>query len=175
MQEELERLESALAVALRGLSAHGTQQTPRANPEKWTIQQIVEHLLLSYRSTVRLVQVRLDRGTPTQARPSLAQRLGQLGVITLGHFPRGRQAPTPVCPDLAASPQAGEELMRGVHEQIEQMDHVLTQAQALFNGQRFASHVILGPLSADQWRKFHLVHGRHHVKQIHRIRQDYQL
>jgi len=25
---------------------------------------------------------------------------------------------------------------------------------------------VLGPLTASQWRKFHWIHGRHHVKQI---------
>jgi hypothetical protein len=33
-------------------------------------------------------------------------------------------------------------------------------------------HPILGPLSIDQWRRFHLVHGLHHVKQIRRLRRE---
>jgi hypothetical protein len=28
---------------------------------------------------------------------------------------------------------------------------------------------MLGPLTAGQWRKFHLIHGRHHAKQIRRL------
>jgi hypothetical protein len=31
-------------------------------------------------------------------------------------------------------------------------------------------HPILGPFSIAQWRKFHLVHGLHHVKQIQRLK-----
>ncbi|MGZ4836286.1 MAG: DUF1569 domain-containing protein [Terriglobales bacterium] len=27
-------------------------------------------------------------------------------------------------------------------------------------------HPFLGPLTADEWRKFHWVHGRHHTRQI---------
>jgi hypothetical protein len=27
-------------------------------------------------------------------------------------------------------------------------------------------HPILGPLTVDQWRKFHVVHTEHHVRQI---------
>jgi hypothetical protein len=27
-------------------------------------------------------------------------------------------------------------------------------------------HLILGPLTAGQWRKFHWVHGQHHARQI---------
>jgi hypothetical protein len=33
-------------------------------------------------------------------------------------------------------------------------------------------HLILGPLTAAQWRKFHWIHGRHHVKQILRLREQ---
>jgi hypothetical protein len=28
----------------------------------------------------------------------------------------------------------------------------------------------LGPLTGAQWRKFHLVHGRHHARQIRQLR-----
>jgi len=27
-------------------------------------------------------------------------------------------------------------------------------------------HLFLGPLTANEWRKFHWVHGRHHARQI---------
>ncbi|MGZ7099671.1 MAG: DUF1569 domain-containing protein [Candidatus Angelobacter sp.] len=32
-------------------------------------------------------------------------------------------------------------------------------------------HPVLGPLTAAEWRKFHLVHGLHHVKQIRSLRE----
>ena len=38
---------------------------------------------------------------------------------------------------------------------------------------RFWIIPFLGPLSIDQWRKFHLVHGLHHVKQIRRLRSEF--
>ena len=31
---------------------------------------------------------------------------------------------------------------------------------------------ILTPLSATQWRKLHLVHGQHHLKQLLRLRES---
>jgi hypothetical protein len=33
-------------------------------------------------------------------------------------------------------------------------------------------HPILGPLNATQWRKLHLVHGRHHLKQLLHLRES---
>jgi hypothetical protein len=32
---------------------------------------------------------------------------------------------------------------------------------------------VLGPLSAQQWRRFHQVHGQHHLRQIHAIRAEH--
>jgi hypothetical protein len=32
-----------------------------------------------------------------------------------------------------------------------------------------ASHFAFGPLGADQWREFHVVHARHHLTQLTRI------
>jgi hypothetical protein len=174
MQENLKHLEAELVVVLSGLNARDAQLTPHANPGKWNIQQIVEHLLLSYRSTVTVIKVRLEKGKPTQARPSLQQRIGQFGLIEMGYFPRGRKAPAQVCPTLPASLRNGEELTRRVHEELAVMAEVLAQGEGLFGSRRFASHAVLGPLSARQWRGFHLVHGRHHIKQIRTIRQNHE-
>jgi hypothetical protein len=30
--------------------------------------------------------------------------------------------------------------------------------------------VVLGPLTIPQWRRFHLVHTQHHMKQVARLR-----
>lgn len=172
MQQNLERLEAELTVVLSGLTAHDVQQTPRSDPAKWNVQQIVEHLLLSYRSTLALVEVRLGKGTPTQAKPSAAQRLWQFGLIRLGYFPSGGKAPAAVCPDLSAPWLTGTELSRQVHEDLAALADALDKAECIFGDQRFASHVILGPLSAPQWRKFHLIHGMHHIRQMRQILQE---
>jgi hypothetical protein len=52
------------------------------------------------------------------------------------------------------------------------MDALLAQCAARFGARsKVLDHPILGPFSIAQWRKFHLVHGRHHVKQIRRLRE----
>ena len=174
MHEILERLESELATVLHGLDARQAQLTPKLHPEKWNIQQIVEHLLLTYRSTAVLLQTRIDKGSPTKARPMPQQRAAQFLVITLGHFPPGRLSPPEVSPTLPASLRNGEELTRRVHDDLVGMDYAACAAEALFGTGRCASHMALGPLTIPQWRQFHLIHGQHHVRQIRRIRQNYQ-
>lgn len=55
---------------------------------------------------------------------------------------------------------------------IQQMDEIITRCEAMIGSHvKLLDHPILGPLTAVQWKKLHLVHGLHHVKQIRRLRQ----
>jgi hypothetical protein len=52
------------------------------------------------------------------------------------------------------------------------MDEVIRQCEEkIGRGTKLLDHPILGPLTASQWRKFHLVHGLHHGKQLRRLRR----
>jgi hypothetical protein len=52
------------------------------------------------------------------------------------------------------------------------MDDQIAKCEARFGKRtRVLDHPILGPLTGRQWRKFHWVHGQHHLKQIHKLRQ----
>ena len=169
------QLESELDRALAGLDCSQTQLRPTSHPEKWTIQQIVEHLLLTYRSTLGVLQQRIDKGTPTKAKPMLIQRLGQFTLISLGRFPHGRTAPAGVMPSSSSAPCTGDDLIVKMHAGLVPVDERSEEAQRLFGTSRCASHLVLGPLSIPQWRRFHLVHGRHHIKQIQAIRREHQV
>ena len=48
---DLGELQHAIAYSLRGLDAAQTQLRPVKRKDRWSIQQIVEHLLLTYSST----------------------------------------------------------------------------------------------------------------------------
>jgi hypothetical protein len=54
---------------------------------------------------------------------------------------------------------------------IAAMDEIIARCEARFGSAKLLDHPILGPLTGPQWRKFHLIHGRHHVKQIERLRE----
>jgi hypothetical protein len=52
------------------------------------------------------------------------------------------------------------------------MDGIIARCEESFGGRtKLLDHPILGPLTAPQWRKMHLVHGLHHLKQLRRLRQ----
>ena len=48
---------------------------------------------------------------------------------------------------------------------------VIAQCEERYGARvKVLDHPVLGPLTAKQWRKFHLIHGRHHVRQISRLK-----
>jgi hypothetical protein len=173
MHEALENVTTEVAAALAGLDAKQTQATPTQHPEKWSIQQIAEHLLQTYRATAPALRERIEKRSPTRATPSLQQRIGQFLIISLGRFPHGRMAPDRVTPGRPTMLKTGAELSREFQSQLAELDSLITQGEALFGTKRAASHMILGPLSMSQWCRFHRVHARHHIKQIQAIRRDH--
>jgi len=64
-----------------------------------------------------------------------------------------------------------ERVLSEIIPAIEQMDEIIAGCEkAMGSGKKLLDHPILGPLTARQWREFHLVHGLLHVKQIRRLR-----
>jgi DinB superfamily len=176
MNSVLNQLQREIASSLRGLDAAQTQLQPPGGTEKWSIQQIVEHLLLTYSGTEMVLNARLAKQSPTRARPSIFQRIGQYAVCRFGYFPAGREAPPLVTPPPTDYALSGDELTEATAEHLKDIDTLCEETAGLFGGSsRCASHMVLGPLSVDQWRKFHLAHGKHHLKQIAAIRKAHQV
>jgi len=89
--------------------------------------------------------------------------------VGFGHMPEGRKAPENTRPRGLAAEQVRNE----VGAKIGAMDAIVGQCEERFGrGVRLLDHPILGPLTATQWRKFHLVHGMHHQRQILRLRSQ---
>lgn len=179
MNPVFERLQSEIARSLEDLTAEQTQLRPADARDKWTIQQIVQHLCLSYSSTDAVIGSRLDKDRPTQAVPTMQQRCVQLLITVLGYFPAGRKAPSVVAPPEASVSSkyyiSGPALAAETGQRLAHMNQILDEAELRFGSARSASHSVLGPLSIAHWRRFHLVHGRHHVKQIWAIRRDHNI
>ena len=174
MNSTLLQLQGEIASSLRGLDAAQTQLQPRSG--KWSIQQIVEHLLLTYSSTETAINARLAKRTPTRAQSTLRQRVFQYAVTRCRYFPTGREAPPMVTPQPTAHPLSGKDLTHAAAEHLTHLDLLFTEAEALFGpASQFATHAVLGPLNIYQWRMFQLVHGRHHLKQIAAIRKAHNL
>ncbi len=172
-----EELHDRYRKALAGKDCDACQLRParslRGKGTPWSTQEVIEHLVLTYRNTGALMDRYLERSSPTQRRPNLKHRALQLLVIRCGGFPRGAQAPEPVVPGKTGMPaMTGEELAAWMEAELKNLDAKLEKCSRLFGKQPFAAHFIFGPLTADQWRRFHLVHAKHHLAQLKRIRNQ---
>lgn len=165
MDAYLRRLQEGIASATHGMTAEDLRRHPDG---KWSTVEVLEHLYLTYTGTVKGFERCLHEGKPLARTPGLQDRMKTLIVTGLGHLPEGRKAPE------RAQPRGmqADEVMREIGPRISAMDGLITQCEARFGTRtRILDHPILGPLTARQWRKFHWVHGRHHLKQIQKLRQ----
>jgi hypothetical protein len=70
--------------------------------------------------------------------------------------PAGRPAPQALLPDDKADPADAIERLAKAVDTFEKVSLPLRG--------RMVSHPALGVLSHEQWRKLHIVHGKHHLK-----------
>jgi Protein of unknown function (DUF1569) len=166
MDSCLEELKQAIESAVEGLSSEELSWHPT---DKWCAAEILEHLYLTYTGTIKGFAKVLEAGKPLVTRASLKHRMRTLVVVGLQHMPEGRQAPTNTRPKGLPGMKVRSEL----GAKIVEMDAIIAQCEARFGrNRRLLDHLILGPLTAGQWRTFHFVHGRHHVKQLLRLRKN---
>ena len=166
MDSRLEELKQAVESAIEGLSSEQLGWHPA---DKWCAAEVLEHLYLTYTGTIKGFTKVLDAGKPLATRASVKQRMRTLVVVRFQHMPEGRQAPANTRPRGLP----GVEIRGEVGAKIVEMDAIIAQCEVRFGrGRRLLDHPILGPLTASQWRMFHFVHGRHHVKQLLRLRKS---
>ena len=168
MDSYLEQLQQAIASATRGISSEELKRRPEGQPRgKWCVAEVLEHLYLTYTGTIKGCERCLQEGKPLASPINLKQRARITLVIGFSYFPKGRKAPERARPK-GMSP---DEVTADIGSKIASMGELLAQCEARHGARtRVLDHPILGPLTAGQWRKFHWVHGRHHVKQILKLR-----
>jgi DinB superfamily len=162
----LTRLQQEIAAAISGCDAEQLAWHP---PGKWCTAEILEHLYLTYTGTTKGCARVLDAGKPLASASSLKHNARSLLVVGLGYMPGGRESPASARPRGLAAEKVAVEIVSKINE----MDAILEQCASKFGSRsKVLDHPVLGPFSIQQWRKFHLVHGHHHVKQIRRLREQ---
>ncbi len=160
MHPVLRRTLAAIDAQTSGLTPADLE---RHVPGKWSSANILEHLSITFYGTGRALQKCLATGQRRATRPSFRQRLAVLLVIELGHFPSGLQAPAGTTPKGLS----GEAALEAARRNLVEMDGIMTECEARFGAHgAIIDHPIAGALSLRQWRRFHLIHTRHHMKQI---------
>lgn len=164
MHPKLARLQSTLSNAVLEISSEELTRRPQG---KWSIAEILEHLNLSYVGTIKNFERCLADGKPRAGADRARHRWARLAVTRLGVFPSGRKSPERALPRGMDSAQVKSEVMTN----LDRMDSVISRCEAAFpGGIPLADHPILGPLTASEWRGFHWAHGRHHARQIVKLR-----
>jgi len=157
---ELESVRRETEHATRGMTPERWLRAPEGH---WNSLEILEHLMLSYTATTKGLLRTMESGELDRSGPSTGQHFRRFYVLRVGRFPRGVESPKHTRPKAGL----GEEPLRLFNDALVAMDAMLADAEKRFGAKtRVLRHPILGPLTANQWRRFHEVHGRHHLKQI---------
>lgn len=164
VSSKLSDLRNQLAKAIDGMSAEDLAWHPEG---KWSSAEILDHLNQTYRGTIKNCERCLAAGKSGASVDRSTKRWQRRVVLWLGYFPSGRKSPDNVLPRGTPIPQLTSE----VFENVERMESVIARCDVEFGrGKAFAEHPMLGPLTASEWRKFHWVHGKHHARQIIRLK-----
>src|ERR1041385_6501256 len=154
---------------MRGMTR---EEMLRERQGKWSIAQVFEHLYLTYTGTVKGCERSLASPSSLATPQTAKQRVMTLVVVRLGFYPRGIQSPQQVRPKGIPIEQ---QVISDIERQITVMDESLTRCEKrLGRHNKLFNHPVLGALTADQWRKFHWLHGRHHIRQVLALRRKYE-
>lgn len=160
------RIEQALALIDQATDGMSDEQLSWHPEGKWSSANILEHLSRAFSGTVKGMDRLLEAGK-LDCRPcTLKEHAFIFAVAHAGFFPPGRKAPEMVVPKGIPPQQA----MREVRANLAAVDSALARVEQKFGAAKVLPHPVLGPLTAKEWRKFHFVHTRHHMKQIRSLR-----
>jgi len=136
-----------LVTLTRRLSGAGTLTSHSGT---WTLAQLCEHLA----KTIEQSCPGGDMGPA--AIPRWIQPIVRRVFFLVPYVPPGRPAPPSILPgESPATDEAIERFARAVHD--------FEKVSLPLRG-RMVSEPMLGVLSHEQWRKVHLIHGKHHFK-----------
>ena len=166
LQPDLQRVSDAIERAVDGLTPEQLAWRPEG---KWSAANILEHLSITYGGTARVMKKAAGRGASLATHATAYQRLATFVVTGIGFLPGGRKAPEMTVPTGLPA----ENALAAIRQNLVEMDAALVAAgQRLPGNCPVADHPVLGPLTLRQWRRFHWVHTRHHMKQIAALRQQ---
>ncbi len=147
----------------RGLAGLSPADAEVSIDGAWSIANIIEHLDLTYAKNAAGLQRRLAKGDAPAHPRSVRQAAARFVVVTMGYFPHGRKSPDQVVPQG----RPFTEVAAGLAGHLRELDRSLSEGERVFGATRAVlDHPVIGPFSVADWRRFHWVHTRHHLKQI---------
>lgn len=136
------------------------QQAPAG---KWTPAQIVEHLALAMATSATTFAGRRGKEPMARRGTTLREKIGKIFTFGLGRFPPGLRAPERTTPPPRVAGAAAEAHFRAALATWQAVERDLLPAR---RSDLFVKHPRLGDLTIEEWARFHMVHARHHARQI---------
>jgi hypothetical protein len=133
--------------------------------DDWCAQEVVEHLILTFRQSREELETRLKTRTPPTNRSTLYQLPLKIQLQWFGSMTAGTIAPPSLVPTKFV-PQDGPALSARLQAEAEQLSKTLVQSEATFGKRPCGDHPLYGPLPAAGWRKYHALHCRQHAGQL---------
>ena len=145
---------------LRGKSDSEWQHGP---PGKWTPAQIVEHLALGLTLSAETFQKRRSHAPMSRRRRTPAEHVAWFFILVLQWFPPGRKSPERTTPPPQIDRATAEAHFLAGVEAWDQVDRALMPER---RANLFVKHPRIGDLTIEEWMRFHVIHARHHARQI---------
>jgi hypothetical protein len=153
------------AVVLGPLRGRSDDEWQRGPAGKWTSAQIVEHLAIGLEWSAEKFRARRGHDPMARRRGTPAEKIAKLLVLGLRWFPPGRKAPERSLPASQVTRGAAEAHFMAGLAAWDQLERELLPAR---RNNLFVKHPRLGDLTLEEWLRFHVVHARHHARQIKR-------
>lgn len=150
-------------LVLGPLRGRGDGEWERGPAGKWTPAQIVEHLALGLEWSAEKFRARRNHGPMARRPRTPAEQIAKLFIFGLRWFPPGRKAPERSVPAPTISRASAEAHFLAGLEAWDQLDRELLPER---RSNLFVKHPRLGDLTIEEWMRFHVVHARHHARQI---------
>jgi hypothetical protein len=154
-----------LAEKISELSLEEAQVQPLPGQERWCSQQIIEHLILTYELTSESLERQLQSGRVMRNRRGILEFLLRVQTLGFGYIPNGVPSMRATRP-LRFVPEPGPEIASRFLAAAEAMDVLLVASRRKFGIQTCGEHPFFGVMRVDEWRRYHALHARHHLKQL---------
>lgn len=159
----MSRLAELSALVLDPLRDRSDAEWERGPSGKWTPAQIVEHLALALNLSGETFLARKSHAPMSRRPRTPAESIAALLILRFRWFPPGRKAPSRTTPlEQITRGGAEQHFLAGIAS-WRQVEHDLLPARG---HDLFVKHPRLGDLTIEEWIRFHLIHSRHHARQI---------
>lgn len=154
-----------LANEIAPLSIEEAQVPPLPGQGRWSAQQIMEHLILTYKLTSGELSKQLKTGKVPRNRRNVLEFVLRVQTLGFGFMPDGVPSMRSVRP-ANLTPEAGAAIATRFFVAAEEMDKLLVASRKKFGIQACGEHPFFGVMRVDEWRRYHAIHATHHLPQL---------